>query len=1112
MGFDIVQMSDRATISPDEVWKDIRNIMDIQYRARLGSPRQLILTVLNPSDNSALRKFRAYQRIRVIEQGEYAPFFLGRIEKLNPKFSKGTLEIICRDYMGDLADRTNVNQMVTGKRRSDIVKEIIDNGVFIRKDGMDNNINYTRSVQTFQVEDSPFLGNIGRAYGNSVNGFESILESVRKLGMEESWQDLQAIMHRESADTYEFATPILWGGGEVLKKPRNDDILYLGSKEKFTELYFNNNKDYDGSGGEPTILFGYSESNFNFESLTLTEPATPSEVITSASGTFAFDEPSGWESVPQEDLDFSHTDLTGINEPDFEDVLNDLYWISISVSEDVDFGSIDAITIEQGDMTSDINTSGWDYRVEGQELLYYNDINEGDTTVTIKHPFPFSGIEVIDTDPEIDNITGELITNPDIPNVSFEGNNAPEDQTPSNPKFWSVQREDSGIFVSWNSSEAYTITISDLDFASRLRSGRYKLLTAPVASFKYFEKGTQPNDYHLRIDDENDLNYFTIPIGKLDIDNRDNLPSINWATRERTINNITTQILDDMRFDMQSYNLGENNADLVTRVTVIGRNSVRGYAEDTELENELGIIKEKISTNNWDLSTHADCEVRARAILKQYGSSYTYDDMGNRIDAEGFRTIKATLTDFPSYKTADGIRRYFREGDVALVSVRGDDDVTDVPHIIHEIAYGEQEGKTTVVLSRDNLMNNTTDNAVDAITDAIADVRANSNAAGWAGHVPSERSANQIIWHETIGEYEPYGRTKFNVVEFPELDVDGEEVIDSDGNVVIEDTQSTIDFDDFIGRPSTDIVPEENWQTNLRIKQDDGGAVLFRGLPDGEKVQEVLNDFVPRGEEGGDAVGGLFHNSTTGFVNASVPESVRNVGSDYESPLRQLQNSLAGEWGRINPDTIDLLILPELGSVTDGRRSVTYDGSNIITNLQSGQQPMQDGQMGEVFPPPVLNNPIGGIDNPHKDRAVLMFDKIYRGRGLTSNEPPMVLFTPDASQTNEQIFIPYIEHWIQLDITFPTDDAGETDDPEYYFLGCVVRFHTVITTTSISPTMGGLYNVQATANGELVIPQRITDGDSTVIHSIYRETGGELDSDGDPTRPPYASYVVFARY
>ena len=278
------------------------------------------------------------------------------------------------------------------------------------------------------------------------------------------------------------------------------------------------------------------------------------------------------------------------------------------------------------------------------------------------------------------------------------------------------------------------------------------------------------------------------------------------------------------RFDMQGYSLGENNADVVTRVTVIGRNSITATAINNTLEDDLGIINEKVLTNNWDLGTHADCEVRARAILKQQGSSYTEvlsdpDDPDSdlvRVE-QGFRTVRATLTNFPSYTNADGIKRFLREGDVALVSIRGE--LTDVPHIVHEISYGEQEGKTTIILSRDNLMNTTSDSILDTLSDSISGIRRDANAAGWSGQVPSERSVNQIIWHETVGIYEPLGRIKFNV----------------------EDTQRIVDFDDFKGNPSTDIVPEENWQTNLRIKQDDGGAILFRGFEDTVELQTALH-------------------------------------------------------------------------------------------------------------------------------------------------------------------------------------------------------------------------------------------------------------------------------
>ena len=264
MGLDIVQVSNSKTIDANEEWTTLSNVMDVQYKARLGEPRKLVINYV-PTNERNINYFSAYQRIRVLERNSYTPFFLGRIEKLNPKFSKGIIEIICGDYMSDLSKRTNSIQSINKTRRSDIIKDIINEGIYVSKTedtmGALVPINYTRSVQTFQVEDSPFLGRVIRAYGNDTNGFESILDSIRKLGMEESWQDLQAVMLRDG--NYEFVTPLIWSGGGVLKKPENGDTLYLGSKKKFSELYFNNNKAYIGT--EPTVTFSYSDSDNSFD-------------------------------------------------------------------------------------------------------------------------------------------------------------------------------------------------------------------------------------------------------------------------------------------------------------------------------------------------------------------------------------------------------------------------------------------------------------------------------------------------------------------------------------------------------------------------------------------------------------------------------------------------------------------------------------------------------------------------------------------------------------------------------------------------------------------------------------------------------------------------------
>ena len=114
MAFDIVEVSNRTTVLAKDIvengevveekenWTRVDFITDIQYKAKLGESSTLTITVSNINNRNDLRHFRAYQRIRVLEQRTYVPFFLGRIKKLSPNFAKGTLSIICQDYMSDL--------------------------------------------------------------------------------------------------------------------------------------------------------------------------------------------------------------------------------------------------------------------------------------------------------------------------------------------------------------------------------------------------------------------------------------------------------------------------------------------------------------------------------------------------------------------------------------------------------------------------------------------------------------------------------------------------------------------------------------------------------------------------------------------------------------------------------------------------------------------------------------------------------------------------------------------------------------------------------------------------------------------------------------------------
>ena len=1157
MPFDIVEVSNSTTVDAEEIWAPVVNVTDIQYKARLGTSRILTITVSNPN-NRAIAQYKAYQRIRVLEQRTFAPFFLGRIKKLSPNFSKGTLDIVCQDYMEDLMRKKNVLKEVSGTNRSELIRTIVNgqlgvpaSGVFRKKDIDDDGntildddgnivyIPYTQSVQTYQVEKSPQIISLSRKYGDDFDGYESIAQSIHNLGMEDAWQDTQVILKRvriyqdeDGTDlpptiNWFLATPATSGGdGVQVSKPYFRDELYIGSRTKFRSLRFSVDKLEDAFPISAQIDYN------PFSDIDLAVPITNniyvSKVLTGENQILEIEiEHNAWE--PLADVPFTNDDLVNTYDPDTgEAILPDdfsltdddfdtyfkanadiefdgLFWIRITTdadTEETEYGNIDSIVVEEG--TDDILANGWDFRVEGQECLHAVipdfdlDSPPESLMVTVTHPFKFSGIELRGHNKTFDTLTWvapswtEALIDP-IPDIPTAESELAADEEFIPPLSYL------SYFLETPTKEA-SFSIAT-EYAKEIDDGKIKILSAPTPTLAYFEKGTRPWDYsdsatkppNTKLDNMDNVNLptFTWKIGNTyeyksapDFVNEfgvvtEYISKANYSFYDDVDGVQDVYIADNVRrFPMTSYRLGENNINIMTRVTVIGQSGARSTEINEELENALGVIEER-TFNDWTLLTPAACSVRARAILKQHASINTGDD--DNPNYTGFNVARLSIARFPSYEDARGVRRFVREGDVVLVAIARDERrekkrIPHEPYVVHEISYGESEGKTVLTVSRDNLDNMLNDDFIDDLTDSLQTLRQETGAAGWSGSTPSQRSASQIIWHTTEGEYRPLGRVRFNAEE---------------------EAPRTVDYDDFIGEPSKDTTQSENWKTNLKIKQDDGGAILFRGLPDGEKVEEAIYDFAPENitniAKDTSEIGGIFHNSDTEFLNASVPTSVRGKGSDFEEPKRQLQNILAGEWGTVTPKANSVLSLeiPVKETDTDSSK-ITLNGEDIITNLPLTAS--------DVTVSLLLTDILDGVGEG--DRDVIIFENLYGGGNDTSKEP-MLFLTPDISGTLNQVFIPYVEEWIRLDIEYPND----TSLNEYYWIGCVVRFASVIPTVAIGNSTGGVANAQVTREGQLVIPASLsesidetTDGYSGV--SIKRGLSGHAVS----------SYVVFARY
>ena len=318
------------------------------------------------------------------------------------------------------------------------------------------------------------------------------------------------------------------------------------------------------------------------------------------------------------------------------------------------------------------------------------------------------------------------------------------------------------------------------------------LRTASVASFKYFERGTEPWDW--------------VEQGSISTNRSKVLGSKTADTWENSDGDIIEEYaplhlqwrgtLSNTTIPITSYDIGDNDLEVVTRVIVHGRNGVKGSAKDAEREDELGIIKEKIITNAWELSTPAECNQHAELILSQYKPQ----------ELSGYQHGTITIHAYPSYKALDRRPVAIREGDMIRVSIEdgtftGEDELINEPFLVLGIDFQENDSKFVLQVSRVLLPTPDITSMGENMLNSLAK---KERSTAWNTNVPSESSATDNIFHMKQGIYDPTFRM----------------TLDEEGRVR---------YDTFIGSDKNPSI-KDNWHAHIAQDRNAliiGGEVCF---------------------------------------------------------------------------------------------------------------------------------------------------------------------------------------------------------------------------------------------------------------------------------------------
>ena len=1024
-----VQVSNKKKIASDERWFTIPDIKDVEFQSEMGLPRTVIFTVANPDNAltstanlSGITQFENYLRIRCFSRRFDIPIFLGRIVNIIPSHRGGSIRLVAADYLHDLSTRTNSAVFYGGSRRSDIIKQIITGGDATRR-GVFGAGTWQQSIRhDIHVEDSSFIQYMRRHYGSDDgesgmgDGYEALLTSIEALSKEDPWQDLQVLRETEIVEfpgtpsqttvtKYELHTENALSGESLIPLPPSNKYIYIGSTKEFQNIHFVpvNYKDAEGY----TLEFEYSDGFGGWsrtfpsgESLNTGETITDEINLSLEPSLLSFN--IAWIGAdvvfPGTDALATDTVITYDNEnrtgrteaiPTTFSADNSLfvnrYWLRIGADAFGDDRGISTIILSS---LNDGHSAKWDYRAEDPH--FFDKVLSGDDDVSeeswgpevIPNPttgyiymgstYPFMGFDY--------ELRASMESTTDASSVEYYGESGWTSTTLESdfqeggrrgmvvwdiPDDWRLRRYDG--------STLYWARIAVNENTEKLM----RLRTASIASFKYFERGTEPWPYGGGGESYDRASKF---LGR----KVENLWNINENDRLVPLRLRWRGNVTDNELPILDYDVNSNELDIVTRVVVHGR-GVRGFSINSTIEDELHIIKEKVF-HLYELDTVAECNNYAQLLLHQYQPK----------NLEGFRHGHIELHEYPSYKPPNRPPVAVREGDIIRVSIRdgtfdGDEELIDEPFMVLGIVFKEEKSKFVVQVSRDLVPTPKDSNSIEKVLDSLG---LRERIVTWKQDVPVEESASTVTLHSEQGQYTPMSR---------------ERVIRVGDTITEEDIYVRETYTGLGNNPAN----EGNWNTDTAQKDN---AIIITGKDFSNDEEKNPLDNVINSDEFADS-GVITHDGQEGVLKARIP-----MGEPTDSVV--LRDIAVGEWGQIEASSSEMEIIFKAPYSTPPA---------VVSSVDASGASLDAGTMVSIH----VSEYMSDMDNYTGVRVKVASQSISGSGSHTHDIPDSTLVTSTVTQTidtsvvESEVAIPTLETQLNIrtskpSLVFDGDDADST--------------------------------------------------------------------------------------
>ena len=740
----------------------------------------------------------------------------------------------------------------------------------------------------FHVDDSAYIEQFFRRYGDGSDGYMSLLQSIELFAQEDPWQDLQILLWLgDSGALWRLYTSQMYATLVAMARPRAaiNRRLYFGSVAPFYGLAF----DINSTAGFTGLSVQYW--NGVWAALAVTDGTASGGSTLEVSGdiTWTTGAAAGWVASSLTGVEATNDISSNIDDIDINGIVlypatvansnfTTKYWIRITATG-ADSESLGITTVN---ITNPFPQSRWDYYAEDPKFFHrvgrwdgaaWNDstVNSWSTSSTTNFNFlsvtthrfyfgstyKFAGIEfdlatngnyagVIITWEYFNGRTGVWVSIPggDVNSYAFGGDGSTRwnvygldfrNSDPAGTDYWGT-RNISLDHAGAPSTILYWVRAS-IDIVPATMAVISNCRTISIASFKYFERGTEPYD--------STVHPAKILGTKLSLANQ-LLTGVElvWRGYSSLSSEANKRVIP-----IVSYEFDEQPIEAVTRVAVHGRGGVSGRAVNSTRENDLGIIKEKMIVD-WTIEVPAEAETRAAAILRTFEpSSATAGIRRGIIDINQFPLRKDQASNFIPVAP-------MRVGDVVAVTVSDAGlSLSQVLFLIHKIEYTDSKASARLTLSRDLLPSMperlSMGDQVRRLNNRVLD-------AEWTACMPSGKSVTELIFNTTEGSHSPVRGARLR------------RVAGADAN------RDRVDLDDFIGTDSS-VSLNASWSRQLSVFKRRGGALGFVGTTASNEADIDTGN------------GRIYYDTTSDVFKARIER-----GEQTANTFRFLP---AGEWG-----------------------------------------------------------------------------------------------------------------------------------------------------------------------------------------------------------------------